>query len=273
MSSLVKIRIAIVAAMEREVRPFIRSWNVRMIEHGGRRYLLFENGETALICGGIGAEAARRATEAIIGEVQPECVVSAGFAGALDDTLKVGRVFEPRTVINAADGARIEVPTGEGVLVTSSVMAGKEQKIRLAKAYGAHAVDMEAAAVAQGAQARGVGFAAVKAISDAADFDLPAMDRFVTSDGSFQSLRFLGYVALRPWLWTGTMGLARNSSKASEALCDALARYVSQANLVRKTDPGESFAAALNPNNVPPKSASGHTYAAVEVHTKQTHQG
>ena len=63
--------VAIVAAMEREVAPLIRSWKVRMIEHGGRRYRLFENSGTALICGGIGAEAARRATEAIIQETQP----------------------------------------------------------------------------------------------------------------------------------------------------------------------------------------------------------
>ena len=60
------IRIAIIAAMEREVGPLIRSWKVRTIEHGGRRYRLFENGEAALVCGGIGAEAARRATEAVI---------------------------------------------------------------------------------------------------------------------------------------------------------------------------------------------------------------
>ena len=65
-----KCEIAIIAAMEREVRPLIRSWKVRTIEHGGRRYRLFENGDAVLICGGIGAEAARRATEAVIQEVQ-----------------------------------------------------------------------------------------------------------------------------------------------------------------------------------------------------------
>ena len=77
-------RIAIIAAMEREVRPLIRSWKVRMIEHSGRRHRLFEKGDAALICGGIGAEAARRATEAVIREVNPARVISVGFAGALD---------------------------------------------------------------------------------------------------------------------------------------------------------------------------------------------
>src|ERR1035437_9508041 len=159
-------RIAIIAAMEREVRPLIRRWKVRTMEHGGRRYRLFEDGEAVLVCGGIGAEGARRATEAVIREVSPVRVISVGFAGALDGALQVGHVLEPRMVINAADGARTEVGSGEGILVSSATVADKAQKILLGKAYGAIAVDMEAAAVAQGAQARGVEFAALKARSE-----------------------------------------------------------------------------------------------------------
>ena len=82
-------------------------------------------------------------------------------------SLQVGHVLEPRMVINAADGARTESGSGEGILVSSATVADQAQKIRLGKAYGAIAVDMEAAAVAQGAQARGVEFGALKAISDA----------------------------------------------------------------------------------------------------------
>ncbi len=226
-------RIAIIAAMEREVRPLIRSWKVRTIEQGGRRYRLFENGDAALVCGGIGAGAARRATEAMIREVNPVRAISVGFAGALDGSLQVGHVLEPRTVINAADGARTEVGSGEGILVTSATVADKEQKIRLGKAYGAMAVDMEAAAVAQGAEARGVKFGALKAISDAADFSPPAMHRFVEQDGSFRSIKFACHVLLRPGLWRTTMALARNSAKASQALCDALVSYLGRENLGR----------------------------------------
>jgi len=223
-------RIAIIAAMAREVAPLIRGWKVRTMEHSGRQYRLFENGEAALICGGIGAEAARRATEALIQEVKPVRVISVGFAGALDGLLQVGHVLEPRTVINAADGARTEVGSGEGILVSSATVARKEQKFRLGKAYSANAVDMEAAAVAQGAQARGVEFGALKAISDAADFSLPAMDRFVADDGSFHSVRFACHVALRPWLWGTTIALARNSCKASRALCGAVVSYLGREN-------------------------------------------
>ena len=50
------MKIAIIAAMEREVWPLVRNWKVRAIEQGGGRYQrVFENGEAVLICGGIGA--------------------------------------------------------------------------------------------------------------------------------------------------------------------------------------------------------------------------
>src|SRR6202163_1736928 len=250
-------KIAIIAAMEREVRPLIRSWkvrtNVRTLEHGGRRYRLFENGEATLVCGGIGAEAARRATEAVMLEVNPVRVISVGFAGALDASLQVGHVFEPCIVINAADGVRTDVGSGEGILVSSSTVAGKEQKIRFGKAYGASAVDMEAAAVAQGAQARGVEVGAVKVISDVADLNLPAVDRFVAPDGKRRPVRFACYVALRPWLWGATISLARSSGNASRALSRALTSYLGRELRNREAVPDESFVDALNPIKAGPK--------------------
>jgi len=217
-------RIAIIAAMEREVAPLIRNWKVRDVEQDGRRYRLFENGGAVLVCGGIAAQAARRATEAVVQTSHPDRVVSVGFAGALNSTLKVGDVFEPSTVINAQDGSRTDAGAGPGILVSYSAVADREQKARLAQAYGASAVDMEAAAVAQGAQSHGIEFAAIKVISDAADFSLPPTERFVTREGRFRSVAFAAHVAIRPWLWRNTIALARNSARASKALSAAIER-------------------------------------------------
>jgi adenosylhomocysteine nucleosidase len=272
-------KIAILAALEREVRPLIRSWKVRTIEHAGRRYRLFENvfehGSAALICGGIGAEAARRATEAIIQETRPTLVISVGFAGALDSSLKVGDVLRPRTVINATDGARIEIESGQGILVSSATVAGKDQKSGLAKSYNASAVDMEAAAVAQGAEARRVEFAAVKAISDAADFSMPArMERFVAADGTFRSGKFASHVALRPWLWGRTIALARNSATASEALCGAIASYLGREIRSSPMLPNASWGSPLNQIVLDQKragpSAGAHTSTGTQSHTQIT---
>jgi len=220
--------IAIVAAMEREVAPLIRGWKVREIASDGRRYRLFESGDTVLICGGIGAQAARRAAEAVIEEARPARVVSVGFAGALDSKMKVADVMEPRVVVNAADGSRTDTGSGQGTLVSYAGVADRNQKERLARAYGAEAVDMEAAAVAQAAQVHGIEFGALKAISDAADFAMPATERFVSSDGEFRPVGFVLHVAVRPWLWGSTIALARNSAKGSRALRAAIEDYLAR---------------------------------------------
>ena len=84
-----------VAALEREVRLLVKRWRRIEREHEGRSFTFFESGQAVLVCGGIGAEAARRATEAVIALYQPELVLSVGFAGALDPGLKVGEIFSP----------------------------------------------------------------------------------------------------------------------------------------------------------------------------------
>jgi hypothetical protein len=107
----------------------------------------------------------------------------------------------------------------------------------------------------------------VKVISDTVDFNLLAVDRFVSADGRFQSVRFACYVALRPWQWGTTISLARSSGKASRALSDALTSYLDRETHNREALPDESLVAALNPIKAGPKSASGHTFVGPEIHT------
>jgi adenosylhomocysteine nucleosidase len=87
------IKLAIVAALERELKPLIAQWTVVEREHAGRAYRFFENDDTVVVCGGIGAEPARRAAEAVIALYAPAIIYSAGFAGALDPALKVADIL------------------------------------------------------------------------------------------------------------------------------------------------------------------------------------
>jgi adenosylhomocysteine nucleosidase len=219
-------KLAMVAALEREVRSLVKGWGRVEREYEGRRFKFFENGQTVLVYGGIGAEAARRATEAVIVLYQPELVQSVGFAGALDPALKVGEIFSPSRVVDARDGSSVETGIGRGVLVSVAAIADVQQKATLAESYRAQAVDMEAVAVARGAQARGVRFMAVKAISDESTFVMPSLDRFVDRDGQFRETDFAASMAVQPWLWSKVFRLARNSAKASRALCAELERYI-----------------------------------------------
>jgi adenosylhomocysteine nucleosidase len=215
-------RVAIVAALEREVRPLVRDWQVKEKDYEGRRYRFFEKNECTLVCGGIGAAPARRAAEAVLAIYKPNLIYSAGFAGALAAGLAVGAIVQPHRLVNAADGSSVSLDRGEGVLVSFGSVANSEQKIRLRDSFGALAVDMEAAAVSRAAELRGVEFAVVKAISDEWDFEFPSMERFVDSNGKFLETRFALFAALRPWLWLAVARLARNSHRASLALCEFL---------------------------------------------------
>ena len=76
-------KIAIVAAMEREVWPLIKDWPAVTKQYEGRSFKFFEKSPVVLVCGGIGSEAARRAAEAVTNLYHP-LIVSAGFAGGLD---------------------------------------------------------------------------------------------------------------------------------------------------------------------------------------------
>ncbi|MCU1269822.1 MAG: phosphorylase family 1-like protein [Acidobacteriaceae bacterium] len=221
-------KIAIIAALEREVRPLVKNWPAVTVQHEGHAFTFYESDYAVAVCDGIGAEAARRAAEAIIVRYSPELLISAGVAGALVPELCVGETIFPSTVIDTQDGSRHQTAIRNAALGGSSLartvlasypeIASVAQKQQLAKSYGAHAVDMEAAAVARAAQAHHLGFLAIKAISDESDFELPEMSRFIR-DGKFQTKPFILHVAIRPWLWLKMIRLARNTQLASHSLC------------------------------------------------------
>jgi adenosylhomocysteine nucleosidase len=229
-----------VAAMEREVLPLVKRWRTRAKQYAGRNYTFFEHGDTVLVCGGIGPDAARRAAEALIALYTPSIVYSVGFAGALDAQLRVGDIVHPGRVVNAGDCSSVEIAAGNGVLVSFSSVASPAQKTKLREAFAAQVVDMEAAAVARAAQARGVAFAAVKAVSDQADFDFPLSDRFVDSAGQFQAGRFMLFAVVRPWLWLKIAQLASHSNRAARALCDELRKIELEKTIAHLESPNRA---------------------------------
>lgn len=217
-------KVAMIAAMEREVAPLVRGWKKGALVTADRRFTLFEReGVLAVVCG-IGCKNAELAARAAVEQFHPSALMSVGLAGALIRSLKVGSVFTPSVVVDAADEAeyRCSAEAGRvsgGVLVSSGEIAGAEAKQDLVNRFHALVVDMEAAGVARVAQQERIGFRCVKAISDEADFAMPPMARFLDSFGAFQSGRFAVWVAVRPWQWARIAALARNSRRATRALC------------------------------------------------------
>jgi adenosylhomocysteine nucleosidase len=217
-------RLAIVAALEREVSALIEGCRRVQQDYESRSFIFFERDEMVAVCGGIGTDAARRAAEAVIALYRPTIVQSVGFAGALTASMRVAEIFTPAVVIDARDGSRTEIDGGIGTLITFMEVASAAQKSNLAQAYGAQAVDMEAAAVAAAAHAHSIQFAAIKVISDELTFELPHTARFIDAQGRFRTASFALFAALRPWLWPRVATLASNSRKASQALAQYLER-------------------------------------------------
>src|SRR5258707_12550593 len=150
------VRLAIIAALDREIQPLVRGWQ--------RTGVGYRQDDTLVVAGGIGYEAARRAARAVVKEFRPQMLVSAGFAGALIGTLKVGNVLLPNVIIDGRNGMEYRCNFGEGILgggilVSAAQIAGpgsgNDSKRELAGKFHALAVDMEAAAVAEVAQEEG----------------------------------------------------------------------------------------------------------------------
>lgn len=219
-------RIAIIAALEREVRPLVAGWSrksVPLVRDDWRsNAVFFEKGGTLVVCGGIGQEAAFMAADVALANSRAEMLVSAGFAGALQPEGRVADVLCPAVVVGAESGERFNTLGGRGTLVSSREVVQSREKRQLGARFAAEAVDMEAVAVAALARQRGVGFLAVKAISDELDSALPPVGRFVDRAGHFQTNRFLVYMAVRPHLWPMVRRLARDSEGAARALCRQL---------------------------------------------------
>ena len=250
-------KIAIIAALEHELRPLIKHWSPTKAQHEGREFTFYESTYAVAVCSGIGPEPGRRAAEAIIAIYSPELLISAGIAGGLTPDLKVGETIFPATIIDARDSSRHETsiknariastPLAKTIIVSYPEIASAEQKQKLGKAYGAHAVDMEGASVARAAEAHSLPFVAIKSISDDVNCELPEMMPFFR-DGQFQASRFVLHIVFRPWLWMKVFRLARNTKLASENLC----AWLRESSLTNTIVPGTRVSTDEVP--APPKS-------------------
>lgn len=218
-------KVAIVAALEREVAPLTSKFTRRV--RPGQPFAVFESGDVRLVCGGIGGSHAASATRWLIAEAKPEVVMSIGFAGGLVPDRHVGDVIAPAAVIDANTGAAFPTMEGKGVVVTAGGVLAQVEKQSLAAQYQAEAVDMEAAAVARVAQENGIPFLAVKAISDELGFAMPPLQPFV-QDGEVRTSKLLAYAAVRPSLWPVLMRLGRNAKTASSQLCRWMENHISR---------------------------------------------
>jgi adenosylhomocysteine nucleosidase len=218
--------IGIVAAMQMEIRALVSSWTCESVFRDGRNFTFYRHDNVVATCCGPTAVNAAASTNVLVETYAPEMLISVGFSGSLLSHCRVPDIIVPAQVIDSDSGKSYNTICGTGVLVTTNKVAGTIEKAQLASRWSAVAVDMEAAAVAEIAQARGCQFAAVKAISDDASTEMDFIGRFVEPSG-FRTRAFLAYIAPRPRLWSAVRQLRINSERASSNLSSTLATILS----------------------------------------------
>ena len=211
--------IGIIAALPREVAPLVKGW--RREELPGHR-VVYLRGDVVVACAGMGPVQAGIAVQAVRALAPVTELISIGLAGACDPRLKMADVVRPGVVIDRRTGERYLDERQHAVLISTDAVVNVAEKERLHVAYDAAAVDMEAATVARLARAHGLGFRALKAISDPSDFEIAWLAKFATAEGQFREGAFAIHAVLRPWRWGKVRRLGKGSAKALRALNEAV---------------------------------------------------
>jgi adenosylhomocysteine nucleosidase len=187
------------------------------------------------------SDVARRAFDQISGA---ELVIGTGVVGALSSGLKPGDLILADRVlalhpeagsaehVAAADKERVRdigrslamagIAYSTGALLTShQVLKTGAEKRRAKESTGAIAVDMETAALAAEAVARGVPFLALRAVLDQVDDDVFGAE-IADEGGAVRPGAAVSYLLRNPGAMLKVPQMLRNLSRATAAIADAL---------------------------------------------------
>jgi adenosylhomocysteine nucleosidase len=237
------VDIAIFTALAWERRAVTRGLAGIVTGDGPRvwRARLGDGASCLVVQTGIGPERARLAAS---GAPPARLFLACGCGGALVTWLRPGDLVAADGVVSleaharptavaatggplaawaAAQGFRLH----RGPIVSSAVVLGTAAEKAAAGRSGALLVDMESAAVATVAQARGIPFVGLRVVLDAAAETLP--DTFSAIDettGELRVRRAVAGLAVRPWRWVGAARLARQQRVAARRLGAFLSRLL-----------------------------------------------
>jgi len=194
---------------------------------------------TVLAVSGDGERNARRGVEAALETFRPARLLVIGVAGALTPELGVGDVIVARQVLQPdgeprepspellARAVKAGVPAGT-VLTASRLATTPREKTRLAAQPGVDApavVDLESAFYARAAEAAGVPWLVLRAVSDTATESLPAyLERCRDEGGAVRRGRVVVHALVRPWTIPALLRLGRRVNRCSESLAEVSLR-------------------------------------------------
>ena len=197
---------------------------------------MFGSVRVRVVLTGMGQGHALKAAQRFLAE-KPEICVSTGLAGALRDGYYPGDVVAARLVSEVGEPVAVAshrellstaVDCGarriERFATSKTLITRAEQKRQLSAQ--AEAVEMESYTILAEAARHGVPGIAIRAVSDAADFDLPLdFERATDGRGQIRGTSVVSQVLRRPSALPGLLKLARDCRLASRRLADFLDAY------------------------------------------------
>jgi adenosylhomocysteine nucleosidase len=193
--------------------------------------------EVTVLLTGIGGESAAKAMLSIPVEVHDICI-SSGLAGSLDTALKPGDVVVAHTTETldqssqaTSDAALFDLAVTSGAkpvnvsLTSEKIVATAQAKEDLSQKGSI--VEMESTYILAAEARRNVPAVVVRAISDAADEDMPVdFSRVLDLHGHLKMGGLLKEVGLSPYRIPLLIQFGRQSRAAGKSLADFLDRYI-----------------------------------------------
>lgn len=181
--------------------------------------------EVQLAANGVGWERAAAAVDAVCTAWRPDAVISTGFCGALDLKLQIADVIVGTCVLSASRRySALPVHSAKehaaGVVCSVNHVVQTAAEKSALHAQGCSAVEMEAGGVASRAEALGLGFFCVRAVTDLAGEDLANDFRqALRPDGRFDTMRIFRKALSRPAVRLPELiRLRRNCTRAANTL-------------------------------------------------------
>ena len=260
------MRVLVTFAVEAEFAPWGKLREFRSIDYDGLTLRRAEVGgvEVTVLLTGMGPDAAALAMGLMMRMADDDrhfdICISSGLAGSLDAQLVPGNIIAPRALIaenSHADQASEQLSVDSELheravkagaicsnclLTTDRVLVKIEHKRNCASR--AQSVDMESFEIVKQALAWGARGVVLRAISDAADEDLPInFNLTISADKQISIPRVLVQLAKNPLALPALIRFGQQSRKAAESLAAFLDEYIKKLSTAASTSVSREAAA------------------------------
>lgn len=183
-----------------------------------------------LAANGVGWKRAAAAVDAAHSVFPADAVISTGFCGALDPQLAIGDAVVATCVVGPerrypALPIQASRPAASGLVISTDHVVRTADEKRALRAEGGSAVEMEAAGVAIRAQALGLHFSCVRAVTDLATENMANdFNAVLRPDGHFDTIGIFRHLLNRPFARLPELiRLRQNCVRAARSLGDFFA--------------------------------------------------